>query len=310
MQGQLQHPTPHGHDAAVGVQRAEPLQQFDSLLQGACGRRVGPGQRRRGRAPRGQLQCQPGEVDLGDLGLEVGPSGAVFQLAPQPVGRARFGAPGATRPLLRRCPRGGHRRQPRHARALVEPGHAGQAGVHHHPHPVHREGGLGDVGGEHHPSPPGRRGLQRKVLFGLRQRPGQRVHVHARRHRTLQQPLHPTDLPDAGEEHQQASRLLAQRPLHQCGARLHRPVLLAHRRPHHLHRVQPAVAGGDRSARTEHAQQPLGVRGGGHRQHPQVGADCRPRIERQRQPEVGGQIAFVHLVEDHQAHAVQGGVVL
>lgn len=244
---------------------------------------------------------------MGDLGLEVGPSGAVFQLAPPPVGRARFGAPGATRPLLRQCPRGGRRRPPRHARALVEPGHAARPASTTTRTPSTREGGLGDVGGEHHPSPPGRRGLQRKVLFGLRQRPGQRVHVHARRHRTLQQPLHPTDLPDA--ETPTSLVCSAQRPLHRrrapppagpaCpSAPTPSPQVAGRRwwRPECPHQApqQPLVSGVADIASTRRSGRTAA-------RASSVSASPRSRSR-------AG--AFVHLVEDHQPHAVQGGVVL
>ena len=55
-------------------------------------------------SPRGQLQGDAGQVDLGDLGLEVGPAGGVLELAPQPIGDARLGASGAARRAGRPMP--------------------------------------------------------------------------------------------------------------------------------------------------------------------------------------------------------------
>ena len=310
VQGKGQHLAAALGQAAVLGECIQSLQQFGRLLDGARGRCVGPAQFVDRRAPRGQFQHQPGEVDLGDLGFQVCTARAVLQLAPQPVGGARLGAPCAPGALVSRGTRRADGGESAHPGALVEAGHAGEAGVDDDPHTVDRQRRLGDVGGQHDPPASGRGGGERLILLGQAERTGQRVHVDARRQNALQQSLHATDLADAGQEHQHVPWLLAERPLHQRGHRLLHAVLLAHRRPHEVHRVHPAVAGGHWRLRAQHLQQPLRVGGGRHREDADVGAQGGARIQQQCQAEVGGQVAFVHLVEDHQPAAVERRVVL
>ena len=92
-------------------------------------RRVEERQVARRRAPRRQLEHQPGQVDLGDLGGPVGRPAAVLDLAPQPVGDARLGAPGPPGSLVGRVAADRHRRQARHAGADVEARRPGQPAV-------------------------------------------------------------------------------------------------------------------------------------------------------------------------------------
>ena len=91
------------------------------------------------RSPRGQFERDAGEVDLGDLGLEVGPPGGVLELAPQPVGDAGLGPPGAPGTLVGRRPAGADGREASHARAEVVSWHAGQAGVDDDAHAADRQ---------------------------------------------------------------------------------------------------------------------------------------------------------------------------
>ena len=128
-------------------------------------------------SPRRQFQRDTGEVDLGDLGLEVGATGGVLELAPQPIGDAGFGAPGPPRTLIGRRSAGADRREARHARAEIVSRHASQPGVDHDPHAADGQRRLGDVGAQHHSSPPGRRWHQRHVLLGKRQRAGEQANV-------------------------------------------------------------------------------------------------------------------------------------
>ena len=62
--------------------------------------------------------------------------------------------------------------------------------------------------------------------------------------------------------------------------------------------------------RVEERGESLDVGGGRHRQQPEVGADRRRHIECECEAEVGGEVAFVYLVEDHQTHAGELGIVL
>jgi hypothetical protein len=47
-----------------------------------------------------------------------------------------------------------------------------------------------------------------------------------------------------------------------------------------------------------------------HRQDPEIRPNRVGDVERQREPEIGGQVALVHLVEDHEADTRQFGIVL
>ena len=71
-----------------------------------------------------------------------------------------------------------------------------------------------------------------------------------------------------------------------------------------------SITGAVAAGAGERGDQPRRVRGGRHRQQPQVGTDRACHVERQRQAEVGGQVALVDLVEDHEADAGQLRVVL
>ncbi len=131
-------------------------------------------------APCRQLQHQPGQVDLADLGRPVARPGAVVDLAPQAVGDAGLGASRPPCSLIGRVPADRHGRQTGHAGADVEAGRPGQAAVDDDSHAFDRQRGLGDVGGQHDPPPPGRRRGEGKVLVGRRQGAGQLADVDVR----------------------------------------------------------------------------------------------------------------------------------
>ncbi len=106
MQREVDHLPAGGGDPAVPVDGAELGEQHPSFLERSSRRSVEPWQRV-GVAdpPGGEFQGQAGQVDLGDLGLPVGSSRALFELGPQAIGRPRLGPPGTTGPLFSRCPR-------------------------------------------------------------------------------------------------------------------------------------------------------------------------------------------------------------
>ena len=106
--------------------------------------------------PRGELEGEPGEVDLGDLGRTVRLAGAVLELAPQPVTRTGPGSTGAAGALVGRRPTRRHRREARHPGPHVEARRPSEAAVDHHAHSLDRERRLGDVGGQDHASATGR----------------------------------------------------------------------------------------------------------------------------------------------------------
>ena len=84
---------------------------------------------------------------------------------------------------------------------------------------------------------------------------------------------------------------------------------LHHRQPSKVDRVRATDAlDGRRVAEDSRQLGDIGRRR--HGQQAQIGTHRVARIESERQPDVGGHVAFVHLVEDHQADARQLRVVL
>ena len=74
--------------------------------------------------------------------------------------------------------------------------------------------------------------------------------------------------------------------------------------PPHLDRMHPPLAL-DHGRLGEHGRQRRDVGRRRHGQHPQVGPQRGAGVERERQAEIGRQVAFVDLVEDHQPDAGQ-----
>ncbi len=77
----------------------------------------------------------------------------------------------------------------------------------------------------------------------------------------------------------------------------------------HLDGIHPAVALDDRGI-VQDGDEPGGVGRRRHRHDPEVGADRAGHIGQQRQAEIGRQVAFVDLVEDHEADPWQLRIVL
>ena len=98
MGAQGQQPASEAGDARVGVQRAQPLQQFPRGGHRAGRRRVGKTQRVA--APGRQLQRQAGQFDLGDFRRAHGFQ--ALRLGPEAVGPAFGNAAGATGALVGR----------------------------------------------------------------------------------------------------------------------------------------------------------------------------------------------------------------
>ena len=91
------------------------------------------------RPPRGKLESDARQVDLGDLGLEMGSTSGVLEFAPQPVGDARFGPPGSSGTLVGRRSAGADGREASHPAAEVVPWHPSQAGVDDDAHAADRQ---------------------------------------------------------------------------------------------------------------------------------------------------------------------------
>jgi hypothetical protein len=76
----------------------------------------------------------------------------------------------------------------------------------------------------------------------------------------------------------------------------------------HLDVEHPALTGDHRCV--EQRGEALHVGGGRHGQQTEVGTNRGGHVEGEGQAEVGREVSFVHLVEDHQAHAGELGIVL
>src|SRR4029079_12989586 len=103
--------------------------------------------------------------DLGDLCLEMGATGGVLELAPQPIGDAGFGASGTSGALVGGRSTRADRRESCHPAAEIVSRYTSEAGVDDDPYTADRQRRFGDVGAQHHPPPPTRRRRQGEVLL-------------------------------------------------------------------------------------------------------------------------------------------------
>ena len=125
--------------------------------------------------------------------------------------------------------------------------------------------------------------------------------------------IHAGDLADARQEHEYITAVVAQRKQHGLGDCLLKSLALARWRPANLDGMRATFAADDWAWAVfvaEKRGQRAGLSGCRHRQDLEVGSQCAPRIEGEREAYIGGQIALVYLVEDHQACAGQFGIVL
>ncbi len=206
-------------EVALPVERLQALQEGPGLLEGGRRRRIEEGQLRGVFGPpAGEVQGEAGEVGLEDLRAAEGDQGAGLRLIPEPVADPGLGAPRPSPALVGGRPGHAHGLQADKAAGRIEPRHAGQPAVHHHPHALDGQAGLGDRGGQHHLAPPFRRGGDRARLLGEVQGPVERREIHRRVADTLgQQPLHPPDLPLSRQEHEEAAAFLGEGPGHRLG---------------------------------------------------------------------------------------------
>ena len=268
------------------------------------------------RAPRRQLQGQPGQVDLGDLRVDLGDGGRRAPSATRGGGHAGPEAPGPPGALVGRGPGDRDGVQPGHAGPGVEPRGPGQPAVDHDPHALDGQAGLGDVGGQHDPAAPGRARLPGRRP--ARRRPACRTAAGRRRRRQ------PSAASSVGSR--SATRRISAAPGRndQHVARL---VAAATRS------TAPATAGSSRSsgaagpsaASTGWVSASVATTGAGPPRRPaarraaasatvadmasdaQVGPERRRDVEGQGQAEVGLEVPLVDLVEHHEADAGQLG---
>ena len=147
------------------------------------------------------------------------------------------------------------------------------------------------------------------LLLGQRQRPIQWAKIGIARHLAGQSLQHPIDLRHARQEQQQRSRLLGQQPLHRRRYAIFQPLMAGQRLIQTLNREAAPLGHHYRRFR-QHLRQASVVQGGRHDQQFQIVAQPLLHVEQQRQRQIGLQAAFVELIEDHQRHTLQFGVLL
>ncbi len=296
---------------ALVVQGTQAHQQVAGLGQGRGRRGIEPGQLLGAHAPAGQLQRQPGEVGLEDLGAVVGRQLLVQLFRPKPVTDARLQSAGAALALGGRGAGDAAGGQAGHAAAGIEGRHPCQTCIHHHPYPFDGQAGLGDIGGQHHLAAAHWRRLDGCPLGRQFQFTMQRAEQHRSR-QVIRQPLGgAADLRLPGQEHQQAAGFLVQCLQHRGGHPRFQAFVRAERStPAGRDRKHPSFAT-HHGRITKQRGQTLAFQGGGHHQHLErrIAQQLAP-AQGQRQGQIGVQTAFMEFVEDHQADAVQRRIVL
>ncbi len=298
-------------EASVPVEGAEPTQELPGLGEGRGGRRVEPAQGSGIAHPRhGEIERQGSQVRLEDFRRGVGDHADLVVRRPEPVAGSRAEAPRPPPSLVGRGAGDAHRLQPGHPGAGREAGHPGQSGVHDHPHALDGQAGLGDGGGQDHLAAAPVTGQDREVLGLDRHRTVQGMQRDCRIEAGLLQPLlDPADLSRPGQEDQDVSRPGGQ-GLPDHGRRgVLDPLPSPRRAVEGRHRKRLAFAPDD-GGPAQQAGDPRSLQGGGHHQQPEVGAEHRLGFECQGETGVGGERAFVVLVEHQQAGSLQRRILL
>ncbi|MNX66085.1 hypothetical protein D3C86_971660 [compost metagenome] len=228
---------------------------------------------------------------------------------PQAIADARLDASCPAPPLLGRRPADLDRRQSGQAAGRLEPGHARQAAVDHHPHALDGQAGFRHRGRQHYLATAGRRRFDGPVLLALVQRAIEGDDIDLGIAQPFVQPLHrAVDLPLPRQEDQHRSALFAQGQ--HDGAR--------HGVLESLDGVAAQIEGLDREhpplgldhrRAIQELRHPRDVERRRHDQQPQVVAQHRLALARQGQAQIGVQTAFMEFVEQDRADTLQPRVV-
>ncbi len=152
-------------------------------------------------------------------------------------------------------------------------------------------------------------GCRRQVLFGEREGAGEQAHVDIGPNTALEELLDPADLTDSREKDENIADLVVERPQHGLTGRLFQARALHHRQPAQVDRERTTDTLDDgRVAECCGQAGYLGCRR--HRQQAQIRPHCGASVERERQSDICGHVAFVNFVEDHQTHSGQLWIVL
>ena len=292
-------------DAPRGIKRAQIVQERLRLGQNTG---VGRGQERQiSRPPERQFQRKGGQIGGLDLGRGERGERALFAARPQAVAAARGHPPCPAPALFGLGPCHPFGDQPRHARGGVEPRPARAAAIDDHADVGDGQRGFGDGGGQNDLALGcGGKGC---ALGGELHRAKQRKDPHIGQ--ALQQAHGAANLAFAGQEHQDAARGFGDRlPDQARQSRLEaQGGIGGARQPVRVHR-KGAPLRGDQGRLSHQGRDGGGIKGGGHHQKLQVGAERAADFQTERQPQIGIERAFVEFVEDDEAHARQFGVRL
>ena len=305
MRAEREHAAAERSDGKRRIQCAEASQEVASGGERAHWRGVDETQV--GLAPRRELERQSGQFDLGNLRptLRFEP----LRLGPQAIREACGDAAGAAGALVGRGLRDRDRFQPREAAVGVVARLACQAGIDHHAHAGQGDRGFGDIGREHDAALFQRvRREHRRLLFERKFAVQRQQHSVPHRRYIAQGALRLSDLALAREEHEDVAFVLRE-------CRFDRAAELRYRR---LGAARREMREGDRMTaplRTqprcvEERREPFAIQGRRHQHDAQVRTHLRLHVQRQRKPEVGGQVAFVEFVEQQCADLFQRRVVL
>ncbi len=295
--------------ASIRIERVERRQPRPRLLHRSLGRRVEPAQLPRIRhAPQPAIERQRRQIGLEDLGRVETREPRSRGFLPQPVSGARPLAGGAARALRHRRLARALGDEPRHPSRTIVAWTPREPRIDHDRYAVERQAGLGDRRRQHDLAPPRSIGRDRGALRG-----GVEAAVQAMQDDAFAEPVEPLggalDLGDAGEEGEDPAALLAQGEPHRSGDRVLDPRLGGTAEMAQRQRVHPPRALDHRRA-VHQLREARAVERRRHCHQSQIRAQTRLRVERERQPEIAVEAAFMDLVEQHRRDARQFGIVL
>jgi hypothetical protein len=262
-----------------------------------------------GDAPESQVEHQRGEVSRKNFGPRMRLERRGLRRIPQSHAEPGLHAAGAAPTLIGTRARHADGFEPGQTGFGFEARYAGQAAVHHDPDPLDGQRGLGDGGGEHDFALSGRRRRDRTVLRrkikGSRQAHDGNPRIKPALRKDC---LDAADLGHARQKRQHGPGLGCHRGHDGIGdLRLNRQAGIA---PHiaGLNRERLALTGDEGRVGHQRAQ-PRRLQGRRHRHHPEVLAQARLHVERQRQAEIGIKRALMKLIEQNGGDMLEAGIV-
>ncbi|MEK7797024.1 MAG: hypothetical protein AAB315_06190, partial [Pseudomonadota bacterium] len=197
--------------------------------------------------------------------------------------------------------------------------------IHDDAHTLDRQAGFGNRRGQHHA--PLFAWLDCTILGFPRQIAVERMHLDCRAAQgcasvakgrmpeataaqcTFQKFLGAANLPCTRQKHQRVAFIFFQGILHGIGNHRRQRAFRVAARITQVHRETPAFAYDHRGI-PEQLRHCGAVQRRGHHKDFQIRPQVAPAVERQRQRQVGVQVALMKFVEDHQPHAVERGIGL